>query len=239
MVWYDFAVIKLSTIFDSLDKIGITRKSDLFLRLYVNTGTLNATISGPNTTTPGYSITVANNSFNATCPFTINYLNETSANGGIPTGVTNLTAGVYLGKPPNTSFNSINLASSQASHLMPACRIYYSQITIQPDIAESYILANRAKKCIYRNVLTNQYNNIGAGNTFNQLINSGIVHPTAILIVPYISSASTNSLQDYAWKSPFDTAPATGHPCSLWNLQVSVGGVNQLQSTLNYTLKTS
>jgi len=237
MVWYDYAVIKLSTLFDSLDKIGITRKSDLFLRLYVNTGTLNATISTPNGTTPGYSLTVANNSFNATCPFTINYLNETSANGGIPAGVTNLTAGLYLAKPPNTSFNSINLASSQASHLMPACRIYYSQITIQPDIAESYILSNRAKKCIYRNVLTNQYNNISTGGNFNQIVSSGVVHPVGILIVPMVSSANLYASNDFAFKSPFDTFPGDGHPLTLTNLQVTIGGTNILQSTLNYNFE--
>ena len=76
MVWYDYAVIPLSTVFESLSKIGLTRKADIFLRLYINTGTLNATISSPNSTTPGYSLTVANNGFNGTCPFTINYLTE-------------------------------------------------------------------------------------------------------------------------------------------------------------------
>ena len=98
MVWYDYCVIRLSTLFESLNSIGLTRKADIFLRLYVNTGTLNAAISGPNTTTPGYSLTTTNNSFNNTCPFTINYLNETSANGGMPATVANLTSGVYIRK---------------------------------------------------------------------------------------------------------------------------------------------
>ena len=71
---------------------------------------------------------------------------------------------------------------------------------------------------------------------FNQLINSGIIHPTAVLICPYISSQQAG-LGDFAWKNPFDTCPATGHPISLINLQVSVGGVNQLQSTLYYTFE--
>ena len=236
MVWYDYCIIKLSTLFDSLNSIGLTRKADMFLRLYVNTGTLNASISGPNTTTPGYSLTVANNSFNNTCPFTINYLNETSANGGIPANVANITAGLYINKPPATSYNGINLATSGASHPLPACRIYYSQIIIQPDLAEEYILNNRAKKCIYRTVLTNQYNNI-TGN-FNQLISSGVVHPTAILIVPYVSSKASFSFGDFAWKSPFDTVPADAHPLSLTGLQVTVGGQNVLQSVLNYNYET-
>jgi hypothetical protein len=234
MVWYDYAVIKLSTLFESLSKIGLTRKADIFLRLYINTGTLNATVSAPGLTTLGYSITTANNSFTGTCPFTINHLADVPANGGIPLTVANITAGVYLNKPPSTSYNGVNLATSGASHPLPACRIYYSQITIQPDYAEEYILNNRAKKCIYRTVLTNQYNNITSAGNFNQLISSGVVHPTAILIVPYISTAAGFSYGDFATKSPFDTVPGDAHPISLTNLQVTIGGQNVLQSVLNY-----
>jgi hypothetical protein len=234
MVWTDYAVIKLSTVFESLQSIGLTRKADIFLRLYVNTGTINAAVSSPNSTTPGYSLTTANNSFTGTCPFTVNYLTEASASGGIPATTAFITAGLYLVKPPTTSFNGINLGNAGSSHSLPACRIYYSQITIQPALAEEYIMSNRGKKCIYRTVLTNQYNNITAGGNFNQLISSGIVHPTGILIVPYVSSQASFSFGDFATKSPFDTVPADGHPLSLTNLQVTVGGQNILQSVLNY-----
>lgn len=235
MVWTDYAIIRLSTIFESLSSIGLTRKADLFLRLYVNTGTLNVTVSSPGLATVGYSITTTNNTFNNTCPFTVNYLNAAAASGGTPLTTVNITAGLYIAKPPATSFNSVNLALSGAVHVMPACRIYYSQVTIQPALAEEYILTNRAKKCIYRTVLTNQYNNIsGNGGNFNQLVSSGVVHPTGILIVPYVSSKATFSFGDFAWKSPFDTVPGDSHPLSLTNLQVNVGGQNVLQSTLNY-----
>ena len=87
---------------------------------------------------------------------------------------------------------------------------------------------------MYRTVLSNQHNNITTQGTFNQLVNSGVVHPVGLLMIPYISSAATG-LGDFQWKSPFDSCPATSAPISLTNLQVSVGGVNQLQSTLNYT----
>ena len=234
MIWYDYAVIKLSTVFESLQSIGLTRKADIFLRLYVNTGTINVAVSNPNSTAPGYSLTTANNSFTGTCPFTINYLTEGSASGGIVANTAFITAGLYLVKPPATTFNGINLNNSGAVHALPACRIYYSQITIQPALAEEYVMSNRGKKCIYRTVLTNQYNNITGGGNFNQLISSGIVHPTGILIVPYVSSQAKFSFGDFATKSPFDTVPADGHPLSLTNLQVTVGGQNILQSVLNY-----
>jgi hypothetical protein len=237
MVWYDYAVIPLSSVFESPSRIGLTRRTDIFLRLYINTGTLNASISSPNSTTPGYSLTVANNGFNGTSPFTINYLTEASASGGIPATVANITAEIYLAKGSATSYNGVNLANSSASHPLPACRIYYSQITIQPELAEEYILNNRPKKCIYSTVLTNQYNNISGGGNFNQLISSGIVHPTAILIVPYVSSQASFSFGDFAFKSPFDTVPA-GHPLSHTNLQVIIGRQNVLQSVLNYNYET-
>jgi hypothetical protein len=212
--WTDYAVIKLSSIFESLSSIGLTQKADIFLRLYVNTGTFNVSVSNPATATPGYSLTTANNTFNPTCPFTVNYLPDTGAQGGVPTTSANITAGLYLAKPPSTTFNGVNLSTSGYSHYLPACRIYYSLITLQPAKATEYVDNNRAKKCIYRTVLTNQYNNIGSAANFNQLISSGIIHPTGILIVPYVSSLAPFSFGDFAWKSPFDCCPGDAHPLS-------------------------
>jgi hypothetical protein len=155
MCWTDYAAIKLSYIFESLSSIGLTLKADIFLRLYVNTGTLNVSVSNPATATPGYSLATANNTFNATCPFTINYLPDTGPQGGIPATTANITAGLYLARPPATSFDGINLSLSNFSHPLPACRIYYSLITLQGDKVKEYRDNNRAKKCIYRTVLTN------------------------------------------------------------------------------------
>ena len=236
MVWYDYAVIRLSTLFESLANIGLVRKFDCTIRFWINTGTVNVTVANPNSTTLTYSTSAAANTFTNTCPFTINHLADTSANGGIPTTTTNIVAGLYISKPPTTSFAGINLATSAASHPLPCCRMYYSQIQLEPTKALTYVNENRNKKVVYRTILTNQCNNTTSAGNFNQLINSGVIHPTGILICPYVSSQQAG-LADFAWKSPFDTAPATGHPISLINLQVSVGGVNQLQSTLYYTFE--
>jgi hypothetical protein len=235
MVLYDFAVIKLGNLFESIANIGLLRKFDCTIRLWVNTGTVNATIANPNLTTLAMTLTPANNSFTNTCPFTINLLADTSANGGVPAAVNRICAGLYINKPPTTSYDGVNLATSAASHPLQTCRIYYSQIQLEPSKSLTYIEENRNKKVVYRTILTNQYNNTTAGGNFNNLINSGVIHPTGILVVPFVSSQYATGFADFAWKSPFDTAPATGHPISLTNFQVSVGGVNQLQSTLNYS----
>ena len=71
MIWYDFAVIKLNHLFESIDHIGLTQKLDASLRIWFNCGTVNVTVGG-NTTASGanmsYNITPANNTFSNTCP---------------------------------------------------------------------------------------------------------------------------------------------------------------------------
>jgi hypothetical protein len=76
---------------------------------------------------------------------------------------------------------------------------------------------NRNKKVVYRSFVTGNYNNITVRSSCNALVNSGKVHPTAVLICP------------------FDTYPVTTAPLSLSNLQVIVGGQNFSQSTLSMT----
>ena len=234
MIWNDYAVIKLSNLFESLENIGLVRKFDCTLRIWFNTGTVNAALTSPDSATPGYSLTPANNTFTNTCPLMINYLNANAAGGGIPATTACITAGLYIAKSPSTSYGIVNFNGVGSSSL-PACRIYYSQIQVEPQKALTYTEQNRNKKVVFRTVLTKQYNAItGNGGAFNQLINSGIVHPVGILVIPFISSTESG-FGDFQWKSPFDSCPATSSPVSLINFQVSVGGVNQLQSTLNYT----
>ncbi len=85
-------------------------------------------------------------------------------------------------------------------------------------------------------IISQQFQPAISGGNFNQLINTGIVHPTGVLVVPFLSpvTETNGGLGDSQWKSPFDTCPCTTSPVSLTNLQVPVGGQNVLQSTLQY-----
>jgi hypothetical protein len=231
MIFYDYAVIKLSHIFESLGKINLVRRFDATVRLWINTGTVNITVTDPSANTLGYHLTSSNNTFSNTCPMMVNHVPSALYNA--PTGTKNLVAGLYIAKPPTTSMAGINLASSNASHPMLNCRLYYSQVSLQPEKSLMFVEQNRNKKVVYRSVLSNIYTNIASAGTFNALVNAGIVHPTGVLVVPYISSTVTG-LGDYQWKSPFDTAPFTSSPCSLTNFNVQIGGSNILQTTLSY-----
>ena len=99
--------------------------------MLVNTGLMNIAIANPHALNLQYGAINAN-TFSNTFPVILNNLPDFSANGGIPTTTTNISFGVYISKPPSTSLGSasVNLSLSGASPLIPACRIYYSQIML-------------------------------------------------------------------------------------------------------------
>ena len=116
--WYDIALIPLKYICDCIDKMGLVKKMDLVMRFYVNTGSIQINVTNPNLTTLAYGSFTS--SFGTTCPLTINYLPATSANGGIPTTTTLITAGLFVGKTPNT-MGSTAITIGTISHSMAAC----------------------------------------------------------------------------------------------------------------------
>jgi hypothetical protein len=80
MVWYDTAVIPLKWICDSMRAIGLTKKFDAQIRLYLNTGSLVTPIdfvdgTGAFATTgfPQYRAPTSS-TFANTCPYTVNTL---------------------------------------------------------------------------------------------------------------------------------------------------------------------
>ena len=241
MIWYDTAVIKLSSIMDSFAEVGLCKKFNGNLRIWLNTGSLNVAVGGAGVIdTVQYTITNTNSTFTNTCPLMINHLNNAPGLGGLPTTTTNIVAGLFIGTATQTTVgpSGISLSASGASHALRSCRIYYSQVSISLPKAISYITENRSKTVRFRNMVMQPYYNIAAGSTINQLVSSGIVNPLGILIVPFISPSSngialtSTNLTQYG--SPFDSAPLTTAPISLTNLQVAIGGQNQLNDTLFY-----
>jgi hypothetical protein len=137
------------------------------------------------------------------------------------------------------------LANSGAVHPMNSCRCYYPMVSLKPSIALKYIAENRSKKIVFTNVLSNVFSNISPGATYSQLVQSGVRNIKGILIIPFISAnthgaltgtnAFTTSVVPFApYQSPFDTAPCTT-PMSLTQLNVSIGGRNELMNFYNYT----
>ena len=245
-VWYDYAIIRLGSILESLRNIGLTRRFDAVLRVYVNTGTIAVNVTTAGDAKQAYQAAIQSQStFTNTCPFTINYLpsdgTDTTRNVFATNAVMQITAGVYIARPPATNvsvagFVAVNLATSGASHPLNSCRVYYSSIEMgDPQKALTYIESNRAKKVVYRNFVSNFITGVTSGSSYSSLIQSGLVNPVAIVVIPFINMGSVIANHVPQFGSPYDTAPSTGSPISLTNFQCTVGGVNQLNTTLQYT----
>ena len=240
MIWYDYAVLPLKYLCDCLDKIGLTKKLDIVIRAYFNTGSIVVPVLNPNTTNLSYGAFLGS-TFGATCPFTVNWLAGVSTAGGIPATTTQIVAGLYIGKSPSTSLGLLATNFSGYTSSMGACRCYYSLVKLEPQRAQEYITENREKRVVYENVIFNQYNNITSGGTFSQLVQSGIKNPRGICIVPMISTyalttvGSATTIGTTQYGSPYDTFPATYAPLSLTNLAVSLGGQQVLNTSLFYT----
>ena len=56
MYWHDHVVIKLNYLFESLNKIGLVKRFDAQLRLWINIGTVNVSVNNPNGTNTDYSL---------------------------------------------------------------------------------------------------------------------------------------------------------------------------------------
>jgi hypothetical protein len=236
-IWYDYAIIRVKDLCDVMAQMGLVKKMDVLLRLYVNTGSVVATVGGTAATAGSNFFTGQSAStFTNTCPLTINF-----TEGALTASTTQIAAGCYIAKSPVETRFGATIAS--ASSGMSACRAYYSLVEIDPEKARLYLEANLNKRIVYESVVTNNYTNIGSGQSFSQLIQSGIRAPLGVLVVPVIASAVTATVSTYvqgysAWGSAFDTFPATFAPClSLINFQVTLGGVQQFQGTgaMNYT----
>ena len=250
MTWYDTAIIPLKYLCDCIDKMGLVKKMDIVMRFYVNSGAIQVSVQNPNTANLAYGTFTS--SFSTTCPLTINWLGATSANGGIAASTTLITAGLFVAKPP-TSMGTTSIAlGSLTGHPMTACRCYYSQIQLEPEKAYKYLTENTNKQIVYENFLFNQYTSISVGSSFSQLVQSGIKNPVGICIIPLISSSSTFSACDSSksagaftstaigfsqFASPYDPCPASYAPLSLTNLQVTLGGVNVLNTSLYFSFE--
>jgi hypothetical protein len=241
MTWFDVTLIRMCDICDFFAQAPLTKNFDGLLRLYFNTGFVNVGLSQANHA--GMYFTASNGSFSNCCPFTINQMPVA----GIPVGTTNLVVSANIARSTvSQNIAGAQLSLSNASHPMNTTRMYFPQITMKPTIALKYHSENRAKKIVYTNVLSSFISNIPAGSTWNQLVQSGIRNIKGILMIPYISQTIHSALNTGGNPfanpivpfspplSPFDTALLTT-PCSLTQLNIQVGGVNQLMNFYNYT----
>jgi hypothetical protein len=238
MYWFDYSIINLKYLVDSLAQIGIVRRLNLRLRVTYNMGSVQMVIN-----TPGVAATQNYTSFSHTfggsCPFTLNWLPLAAAAGGFNAAAVSLHACISLVKPA-TSIN--NVAITQVSHPLSSCRIYYSNIKLANDIATKYVTENRAKQVIYERIIFSSDNNIGVGGTQQKTICASVKYPIGLLCVPLLSKSGTGGAITAAlgfsqYESPWDTCPATVAPIALTNVIVQLGGTSVTGTAMNYSFE--
>lgn len=254
MVWYDTAVIPLSMLCDSMRAMGLTKRFDAQIRLYINTGSLVTPVSFVSiagaplpTGYPQYG-TPTSSTFSNTCPYTINTipLQQAAAaqdgflasSAGISAGSNFIVSGLFVAKSPTTSITAGTATVDLGGIInpMPSCRLYYSQIKLEPSRALAYENDNRAKRCVYEDFIFNQYNAIPAQGTFSQLVQSGIRNPLALCVIPLISTTTPVVVGGSAqigftqYGNPYDTCPSTFASISLTNFSVTIGGSQVFKS---------
>ena len=228
LIQYDTAILRLRDFYDSIAVFPLCRKLEMTLRVYVNTGVCEVSITDPGLTTTGYYSSLTSSTFTNSIPFVVPHVTGTPANGGIPLTVTRIVSSLCIARTATTSLNGINLANGGASHPLPSCRIYYPSIQLKPDITEQYILKNRNKRVQFRTALSSIYTNVVSGGSFSQLVQSGIRNIAGVVVMPFLDTTAGGAGSFPPGGSPFDTSLA--HPISLTNFNVKVGGVNVMQT---------
>ena len=244
MCWQDIAIIRLQDIYDSMKKMPLATKLNSNLRLYFNTGSLavNSVSSAPGAVNGSMVFSQVNSTFTGTCPLVV-------SEGPLwPASTVAMVAGLSIAKQTATSLYGVNLASSGNVHPMNQCRLYYPQVKLKPETMLRYIDNNHAKRVCYTSILSSQYQNIPAGGTYSQLVQSGVRNIKGVLIIPFISQTTNGILTNATVPitgispfsdigSPFSCAPMQTGPISLINLQVKIGNVNVVQNFIQYNFE--
>jgi hypothetical protein len=236
IVYYDYLYIKLSDISGIMENIGLIRKFDGILRIYVNTGLTTVSRTAINT---NYSLLTYNGAttFTNTCPITINSLGATTNYSAA--AFTDITAGFFIGRSANYAITtaggaSVNFQANYQSQIQ-STRFYYSNIILEPLKMSDYLASQQSKTVISKQFLYNTYNNISVGASFSQLIQSGVRNIKAVVIMPLISQ-TVNGFSQFT--SPFDPCGGCAFaPLSLINLNVLVGGTQLRTSSLSYSFE--
>ena len=106
-------------------------------------------VAGADMANLAYNMTPADNTFSNTCLILINYQSSgTTVASIVPASTAAIVAGLYIKSPPVTSFANINLGTpgSIVQHPQTNCRLYYSQVTVDPQKSIDYVQRNRNKK---------------------------------------------------------------------------------------------
>tara|TARA_R100000278_G_scaffold62795_1_gene50793 strand:+ start:159 stop:1877 length:1719 start_codon:yes stop_codon:yes gene_type:complete len=157
-------------------------------------------------------------------------------NGGVGTlaNAGSIRADLSIGK---TCLDSTlaGYAGTTTSNLPQSVQLYVPSYIMNPALEASYISANANKRIAYSDIYQFKITNISAGETFNQLVTSGIRGVRSVTVIPMFPSASNgNTTAEFQSVQSCAGGGTTALLAEITDFQVQVGGVNQIQTNGRY-----
>lgn len=128
------------------------------------------------------------------------------------------------------------------SHELSTVRLYVPTYVLSAQAEAAYLeMTGGQKTIIYEDILQYNIRGVVGGQSVNQLITNGVVHPTRILVVPIFSAAASGgnaTALASPIQSPFASEPGTTSPLTaLTNLNVLLSGQSIFMLSEQYTFQ--
>jgi len=224
------AIIKLRHLHNFFNNIPLSK--GLQFRFIINFNQSTSTVTNDATNITAESL--VKSQFGGTNPLMI--ASAKANNGGVGTiaAAGAIRADLSIGK---TCLDSalVAYAGTASSNLPQSVSLYVPSYVMNSSLEASYVSANSSKRISYSDIYQFKITNVSAGETFNQLITSGIRGVRSVVLMPFFPTASNGgdvaehqSVQSDAGGGP------TALLAQLTDFQVQVGGVNQIQTNGRY-----
>jgi len=223
------AIIKLRHLHNFFNHVPLAK--GLQFRFILNFNQHTQTITNDGTVITAEA--VAKSQYGGVCPFIVS--SASANNGGVGTIAAAGTIRADLSIGNRCLDNTLaNYTGSTTSSLPQSVSLWVPSYVMNPSLEASYISANSSKRISYTDIYNFRITEIGAGQTFNTLITSGIRGVRSVLVMPFFPSASNGDVQEFQSAQSCCGGGSTALLAQITNFNVQVGGVNQIQTNGRY-----
>lgn len=224
------AIIKLRHLHNFFNNIPLAK--GLQFRFIINFNQSTSTVTNDATNITAESL--VKSQFGGTNPLMI--ASAKANNGGVGTiaAAGAIRADLSIGK---TCLDSalVAYAGTASSNLPQSVSLYVPSYVMNSSLEASYVSANSSKRISYSDIYQFKITNVAAGETFNQLITSGIRGVRSVVLMPFFPKASNgNDVAEHQSVQSDAGGGPTALLAQLTDFQVQVGGVNQIQTNGRY-----
>ncbi len=224
------AIIKLRHLHNFFNNIPLAK--GLQFRFIINFNQATSTLTNDSTNITAESL--VKSQFGGTNPMMIASAKANNGGAGTIAAAGAIRADLSIGK---TCLDSalVAYAGTASSNLPQSVSLYVPSYVMNSSLEASYVSANSSKRISYSDIYQFKITNVSAGETFNQLITSGIRGVRSVVLMPFFPTASNGG--DVAEHQSVQSDAGGGTTALLAQLtdfQVQVGGVNQIQTNGRY-----